>query len=232
LGCSAVDVYEHLYKEELVRTARITRPDDFVIDFVRMFEEKECGKVLDLGCGAGRNAVFLAKEGFYVVGVDISSTALKMALQKVKEAKLQNCSFVRQNFLKIPFLDSLFDAVVSCYSIENQPLPEIKEALGEIRRVTTDRGLVLTTLHSTKHWRFGLGKQISPGTFLATETIGGRKVRFKTHFFDKEEVKRLFRNRELHILSIKESVKETDKKRVHWIVRAEKASLAKTLQQN
>jgi ubiquinone/menaquinone biosynthesis C-methylase UbiE len=225
-----VDVYEHLYKEELVRTARITKADDFVIDFVRLLEEKECRKVLDLGCGAGRNAVFLAKEGFYVVGVDISSTALKMALQKVKEANLQNCSFVRQNFLNIPFLDSRFDAVISCCSIENQPLPEIKEALGEMRRVTTDRGLVLATLHSTKHWRFGLGKQISPGTFLATETTSGRKVRFKTHFFHEEEAKRLFRNMELHILSIKESIEETDKKRVHWIIVAEKTSLGKTLQ--
>ena len=34
------------------------------------------GEVLDIGCGLGDNAIYLAQQGFAVTGLDISSTAL------------------------------------------------------------------------------------------------------------------------------------------------------------
>jgi len=44
------------------------------------------GRALDLGCGNGRNAIFLAKSGFSVEGVDYSRTAIEWATQRAKEA--------------------------------------------------------------------------------------------------------------------------------------------------
>lgn len=44
--------------------------------------------VLDLGCGTGRNANFLAERGFKVTGFEISSTALKTAKKRAQEASL------------------------------------------------------------------------------------------------------------------------------------------------
>jgi SAM-dependent methyltransferase len=41
------------------------------------------GHALDLGCGSGTNAVFLAEQGFRVTGVDCSPTALELARQKM-----------------------------------------------------------------------------------------------------------------------------------------------------
>ena len=217
-----MDVYEHLYKAKRVKTARLGEPDDFIIDLESVLAERECRRVLDVGCGAGRNALFLAKQGYYVVGVDISSTALKIALRKADGSTLKECLFIRGTFLKLPFSNSQFNAIVSCYSIENQSLSKIRKALNEMKRILVSRGLVLVTLHSTKHWRFGLGKQVGPGTFLTTERIDGKKVRFKTHFFRKEDVMGLFHNLDLDILSIEEIIREADKKRAHWITIAEK----------
>jgi ubiquinone/menaquinone biosynthesis C-methylase UbiE len=219
-----VDSYEHLYKAKLVKTARMVGLDDFVIDLVPILRERKNERILDVGCGAGRNAVFLADEGFHVVGLDISSTALGLALEEADKADLKNCVFVRHDFLKLPFPDSQFDTVISCYSVENQPLPKIRKALNEMKRVLIDRGLVLVTLHSTKHWRFGLGKEISPGTFLTTETIKGKKLRFAAHFFEKDDAEKLFHSIELNIMSLKERVKVTDRKRAHWIIIGEKSS--------
>ena len=44
------------------------------------------GRALDLGCGHGRNAVFLARHGFQVEGLDLSATALRWAQERAVDA--------------------------------------------------------------------------------------------------------------------------------------------------
>lgn len=44
------------------------------------------GRALDLGCGSGRNAIFLARHGFAVEAVDYSETAIAWASERVAEA--------------------------------------------------------------------------------------------------------------------------------------------------
>ena len=47
------------------------------------------GAALDLGCGNGRNAIFLARQGFAVEAVDYSPTAIEWARQRASDAKAQ-----------------------------------------------------------------------------------------------------------------------------------------------
>lgn len=44
------------------------------------------GRALDLGCGHGRNAIFLARRGFVVEGVDYSQKAIDWAAERAREA--------------------------------------------------------------------------------------------------------------------------------------------------
>lgn len=46
--------------------------------------------VLDLGCGSGRNALYLAKEGFKVTCVDVSSEAINTLLSKAKDIGVED----------------------------------------------------------------------------------------------------------------------------------------------
>ena len=52
-----------------------------VVRFAKLLKERGLRRVLDLGCGAGRHLVYLAKEGFEVYGTDISETGLEYARQ-------------------------------------------------------------------------------------------------------------------------------------------------------
>src|SRR3989338_11176865 len=46
-------------------------------------------KILDLGCGTGAATWYMAREGFSVVGIDGSKTAIKIARRRFKAEKLK-----------------------------------------------------------------------------------------------------------------------------------------------
>ena len=47
---------------------------------------KPC-RAIDLGCGAGTNAIYLAQKGFEVTGVDYAEAAIEKARARAKEAR-------------------------------------------------------------------------------------------------------------------------------------------------
>src|SRR5512142_1709655 len=44
------------------------------------------GRAIDLGCGAGANAIFLAQHGFDVTGIDFAPAALELARKRARQA--------------------------------------------------------------------------------------------------------------------------------------------------
>jgi len=67
--------------------------DTGIVDFhlkriVRNYRIKPC-RVLELGCGTGTNAIWLAKQGFRVTAVDISPRAIELAAKKVGRSKVR-----------------------------------------------------------------------------------------------------------------------------------------------
>jgi methyl halide transferase len=56
------------------------------------------GKALEIGCGTGTNAIWLAERGFEVTGLDLSHNAIARAEAKAKAAGV-NCHFFAADFL-------------------------------------------------------------------------------------------------------------------------------------
>lgn len=69
------------------------------------------GHALDLGCGDGRDAIFLAKSGFDVTAVDFSPTAIKLARKNGREAGV-SVNFVQDDVTKLRHVEGTFDLVI------------------------------------------------------------------------------------------------------------------------
>ena len=80
----------------------------------------QTGKVLDIGCGTGTIAVFLASRGFKASGLDISRIAVKKAERKAARHDV-TCRFYRLDFTDRKELESAglpaFDLLIDngCY---------------------------------------------------------------------------------------------------------------------
>jgi len=74
-------------------------------------------KVLDMGMGEGRNAVFLARKGFKVTGVDISAVAVRKARKLAREFGVRiNTVVASLNKYKIE--KNSLDAIVCFYYVD------------------------------------------------------------------------------------------------------------------
>ena len=76
----------------------IGQPDFNLVEVVTKHPIPSC-KALDIGCGTGDNSIWLARNGFQVVGTDTSDIALEKAKEKASKANVQ-CNFVLVDILK------------------------------------------------------------------------------------------------------------------------------------
>ena len=79
-------------------------------------------KVLDLGCGDGRNIPFLNYLGFSVYGLEINNEIIDFCRDSLNHNDLDVNLVVGSNS-KIPFNESFFDCIIachSCYYVEKQ----------------------------------------------------------------------------------------------------------------
>lgn len=94
-------------------------------------------RILDAGCGSGRNMVELARHG-EVTGVELSPTSVRLARER-------DCGEVIEgSVLDMPFDEGSFDLTVSLDVIEH--LQDDVGALRELRRVTKPGGALLVTV--------------------------------------------------------------------------------------
>ena len=108
------------------------------------------GKVLDLGCGGGREAIVLARQGHQVVGLDLSATMVKLARQNALRQNIKNIYFQQGNACALPFNEQEFDYVIALEKLINHiPSRHLRlKALKEIRRVLKPRGYLITVSNS------------------------------------------------------------------------------------
>ncbi len=112
-------------------------------------------RLLDLGCGTGTLTMLMAKAGFDVVGVDLSSDMLAIAADKGLAMNLSPSRWRCQDMRKLRFPRDSFDvAICACDGFNYlQNAAELSETLQGIAGCLKADGLLLFDLHSEHKMR-------------------------------------------------------------------------------
>lgn len=88
------------------------------------------GRALDVATGTGRNAVFLAAEGYEVDAVDRSRPGLELARENARERSVERrVDWIQADVPTYAFPEATYDVVTISFYRAVDRLPDIKEAL-------------------------------------------------------------------------------------------------------
>ena len=103
----------------------IPAPDPFLVQHNDLLKS---GRVLDVACGRGGNAIFLAQSGYVVDAVDISDIALA-GLQVYSEQLALNINCILADLDYFELAKESYDLVAVFYFFSERLLPSIKHTL-------------------------------------------------------------------------------------------------------
>lgn len=141
--------WEKEYQKQLLVT-KDDRPQNFLVQFIKYLKKEKKFpindlKILDLGCGTGRNANYLAEKGNQVVGVDIAANALKIGEERAQKLGLESAvKYLCQSIgAELPFADNDFDLILDITSSNSLNDFERGIYLKECQRVLRPGGFMI-----------------------------------------------------------------------------------------
>ncbi len=140
-------------------------------------------RVLDAGCGRGRNTFYLARAGFQVFGVDVSRVALSIAAARSRDWGFP-AIYQAANLLRLPFASDSIAAAVCVHVLPYHCKKDVCRGVQELRRVLRPRGYLYFDLFGVDDAAYGGARPVEPDTFLNPHGL-------PLHFSDRAEIDEL-----------------------------------------
>ena len=101
-------------------------PAQFLVDNIALLPK---GRVLDVAMGAGQNAIYLAKMGFEVEGVDISPEAVSSALELARKSGVNIRAQVADLEKEYHIEKGAYEVIICFKYLQRSLIPQIKDGL-------------------------------------------------------------------------------------------------------
>jgi 2-polyprenyl-3-methyl-5-hydroxy-6-metoxy-1,4-benzoquinol methylase len=109
------------------------------------------GRVLDIGCGTGENALFFASRGIDVTGLDASAVAITRAQAKARRRGL-SARFIQGDALQLAALGETFDTVTDSgllHVFSDQEMQQVIRGIHAVLRPSGRYWLMCFSEHAT-----------------------------------------------------------------------------------
>lgn len=128
--------------------------------FLQAIEAKKPFKILDLGCGPGRDLKYFSEQGHQAIGIDGAKSFCQMAREYSK------CEVWEQNFLNMILPPATFDGVFANAALFHIPQAELHRVLKDLNSCLKPGGILFASNPRNKNavW---YGEQ--PGSYLEIE---------------------------------------------------------------
>jgi len=148
---TSIDYYE-MYAERFFETTVSADMHDVYQPFLSLVKPR--GRILDLGCGSGRDSRYFIRHGYQVEAVDGSPALARLASEYIGQEVI--CGRIEE----LEY-DQEFDGIWACASlvhIEKKDLPEI---LKKLKRALNLEGILYISL------KYGEGEGVKDGRFFS-----------------------------------------------------------------
>jgi tellurite methyltransferase len=116
-----------------------TEPAELCHELIRLLPPAKGVKVLDIGCGEGKDAVFMAKQGYEVTAFDITDNGIAKTKRMAKENGVEVNAFIADiNDFEI---EDMFDIIYSTGTIQYLDEDKIPAFFKKVQRMTKPNGL-------------------------------------------------------------------------------------------
>lgn len=147
-----------------------TDPNHFLVQEI---DGMEPGRALDLAAGEGRNAVWLAAEGWNVTAVDFSRVAIDKA-RLLAERRGVEIEWVVADLRDFEAPRQGFDLVIMFYL--HLTAPERRKVLGKATETLRPEGTLLIVGHDRANLTDGVGGPSDPAVLLDAEEVASELV--------------------------------------------------------
>jgi 2-polyprenyl-3-methyl-5-hydroxy-6-metoxy-1,4-benzoquinol methylase len=171
-----------------------TEPTSVARHLARLFRQEQVATILDAGCGSGRDALFYAREGFTITGVDISAQALRWAREEATNTDVR-ITLIAGDLLAINLVPGTFDAVVAIHLIHLQPEPVRRAMVNRLWSLARDGGLIAMANYATDEAGFTTWEAYPEHNTRVDPK--GKLV----HFFNEEDIADLLPPDRFHLLT-------------------------------
>lgn len=170
-------------------------------------------RILDLGCGTGTNAWFMAREGFSVWGIDGSDVAISRAVSRFQREGLVG-DFRVGDITSLDYDDDYFDAVIDGYAACTNDKESHRRIMTQVHRVLKPGGLFYSIFPSVDCWGFGSGTEIIDDYVSCNESTGPFKGQGVIYHFDEKEIEKAYSAFKMLFL---EQERRSSDQRTTWI---------------
>lgn len=173
-------------------------------------------KVLDIGCGNGRNMRFVAKQDFECTGIDISSEAIAQLKEVLKKEKL-TASVEQGDFFNLKYKDETFGCIICINVLQHNNWKGARKSFMEMSRVLLPGGVIILSVRSTKRDVPEDAEMLNDkGITFISKT--GTKSGIVLHHYTLNEISELANENGLKVIDYKENIKikEDGTNGAHW----------------